>query len=80
MPDRIEDKDSGLTKLNTIEKTMVEGNVITSHLTFHRIFPDQPPGHINLGLIHLEPGSHGLVDHQEGPDGARDAKLLGSCQ
>lgn len=33
----------------------IDGSVITSDLNFQRIFPDRPPGFIELGLIHLEP-------------------------
>ncbi len=35
----------------------MEGSVITSDLNFLRVFPDQPSGHINLGLIHLRDGA-----------------------
>lgn len=35
----------------------IDGNIITSDVNFRRIFPDQPPGHINLGLIQLRSGA-----------------------
>lgn len=38
-----------------------DGNILTSHLNFLRIFKDRPKGVINLGLIKLNPG----VDTQE---------------
>ncbi len=35
----------------------IDGNIVTSDVNFQRIFPDHPPGHINLGLIHLRGGA-----------------------
>lgn len=34
-----------------------DGNLITSHLNFLRIFSDRPEGFINVGLIKLKPGT-----------------------
>ena len=34
-----------------------DGNLITSHLNFLRIFSSRPPGFINVGLIKLKPGT-----------------------
>lgn len=34
----------------------IDGNVITSHLNFLRIFPQRQPGLIEVGLIKLKPG------------------------
>ena len=35
----------------------IDGSLVTSDLNFLRIFPNRPPGLINLGLISLLPGS-----------------------
>jgi putative ABC transport system permease protein len=35
----------------------IDGNIVTSDVNFRRIFPDQPAGHINLGLIQLRSGA-----------------------
>ncbi len=35
-----------------------DGNLITSHLNFLRIFSSRPPGFINVGLIKLKPGTN----------------------
>lgn len=35
-----------------------DGNLITSHLNFLRIFSSRPKGFINIGLIKLEPGTN----------------------
>ncbi|MDJ0593465.1 MAG: ABC transporter permease DevC [Pleurocapsa sp. MO_226.B13] len=35
-----------------------DGNLITSHLNFLRIFSSRPPGFINIGLIKLKPGTN----------------------
>ncbi len=34
-----------------------DGNIITSDLNFWRLFPDRPPGLIDIGLISLKPGT-----------------------
>lgn len=34
----------------------IDGNIITSHLNFLRIFPQRPPGLIDVGLIKLKKG------------------------
>ncbi len=34
------------------------GNVITSHSTFLRLFPDRQPGEIDIGAIKLQPGAN----------------------
>jgi len=46
----------GLFKLGT--SFGVDGNLVTSHLNFLRIFTQRTPGHIELGLIKLVPGTH----------------------
>jgi len=35
----------------------IDGTLITSDLNYQRIFPDRSPGHIELGLIQLRPGT-----------------------
>jgi len=35
----------------------IDGTLITSDLNYQRIFPDRSPGHIELGLIQLQPGA-----------------------
>lgn len=35
----------------------IDGSVITSDLNYQRLFPDRPPGFVELGLIHLEKGA-----------------------
>lgn len=35
----------------------IDGSIVTSDLNFLRIFPNQPPGLINLGLVNLGPGA-----------------------
>jgi putative ABC transport system permease protein len=44
----------GLFKMGT--SFGADGNILTSHLNFLRIFKDRPRGIINLGLIKLKPG------------------------
>lgn len=34
----------------------IDGSLVTSDLNYQRIFPDRPPGFIELGLIHLQQG------------------------
>jgi putative ABC transport system permease protein len=34
----------------------IDGSLVTSDLNFQRLFPDRPPGFIDLGLVHLRPG------------------------
>lgn len=34
-----------------------DGNLLTSHLNFRRIFRTRPAGFINVGLIKLKPGT-----------------------
>lgn len=46
----------GLFKLGT--SFGVDGNLVTSHLNFIRIFTQRTPGHIELGLIKLVSGTH----------------------
>ena len=36
----------------------IDGSIVTSDLNFMRIFPSQPPGLINIGLVNLEPGAN----------------------
>jgi putative ABC transport system permease protein len=35
----------------------IDGNLITSHLNFLRLFPQRQPGLIDVGLIRLKPGA-----------------------
>jgi putative ABC transport system permease protein len=35
----------------------IDGSLVTSDLNFRRLFPDRPPGLIDLGLIRLHPGA-----------------------
>ncbi len=35
----------------------IDGSLVTSDLNFRRLFPNRPPGLIDLGLIRLEPGT-----------------------
>lgn len=35
----------------------IDGSLVTSDLNYQRLFPDRPPGFIELGLIHLEEGA-----------------------
>ena len=35
----------------------IDGSIVTSDLNFRRLMPDRSPGHIDLGLIRLEPGA-----------------------
>ena len=46
---------TGLYELGT--SFGIDGSLVTSDLNFLRIFPNRPPGLINLGLISLLPGS-----------------------
>ena len=50
MPDRIEDTDAPQGKLNTIEKTMMEGDVIEAIRTVYD--PEIPVNVYDLGLIY----------------------------
>lgn len=59
---------TGLFRLGT--SFGIDGSLVTSDLNFLRLFPDRPPGLVDLGLIRLRPG--------EDPDrvGARLAASL----
>lgn len=35
----------------------IDGSLVTSDLNFRRMFPDRPPGFIDLGLVHLREGA-----------------------
>jgi putative ABC transport system permease protein len=35
----------------------IDGSLVTSDLNFQRLFPDRPPGLVDLGLLHLRPGA-----------------------
>jgi len=35
----------------------IDGSLVTSDLNFQRLFPDRPPGLVDLGLIHLRKGA-----------------------
>ena len=39
----------------------IDGSLITSDLNYQRIFPDRPPGFVELGLIHLHDGADVLA-------------------
>jgi putative ABC transport system permease protein len=43
----------------------IDASIVTSDLNFQRIFPQHPPGLIQIGLVRLEPGT--------APEAARDA-------
>jgi putative ABC transport system permease protein len=45
----------GLFRLGT--SFGIDGSLVTSDLNFRRLFPDRPPGLIDLGLIHLRAGA-----------------------
>lgn len=36
----------------------VDGSLVTSDLNFRRLFPERPPGFIDLGLVHLQAGAN----------------------
>ena len=45
----------GLFRLGT--SFGIDGSLVTSDLNFQRLFPDRPPGLVDLGLLHLRPGA-----------------------
>jgi len=66
---------AGLFRLGT--SFGINGSLITSDLNFLRMFPERPPGLIDLGLIQLEPGVH-PAEVQRGLEAAleRDVQIL----
>lgn len=53
---------TGLYELGT--SFGIDGSIVTSDLNFHRIFANRDATHVDLGLVHLEPGAN--------PDVVRD--------
>ena len=39
----------------------IDGSLVTSDLNYQRIFPDRPPGFIEMGLIHLDAAADPIV-------------------
>ena len=46
----------GLYRLGT--SFGIDGSLVTSDLNFHRIFPERKASHVDLGLVHLDPGAN----------------------
>jgi len=47
---------TGLFKLGT--SFGIDGSLVTSDLNFRRLFPDREASHIDIGLVHLQPGAN----------------------
>jgi putative ABC transport system permease protein len=46
---------TGLFELGT--SFGIDGSLVTSDLNFHRLFPDREASHVDIGLVHLQPGA-----------------------